>query len=145
MQAPKFTPPIGDIEGAALTHDLEMFSASPTDGRASGTITFTGQPAVGNSLTIQGKVYRFGVELPIGASVDETGAKAVEVLNRVGDGTLLFSYDSASNVITVTYYRFGPEGNDITLAKTGTNIAVAGLTGGARSEVSSVLRNYIEK
>lgn len=81
-----------------------------------------------------------------GADIDDTGNKAASVLSKEADDIATYSYDSATNTITIMYRTFGSQGNEFTLAKSGASLTVSGatLTGGALSEVSSVLANYVE-
>ncbi len=124
--------------------ELLGFDDTPTDARAAGTLVFTANPSVGHSITLNGKVFRFGIELPILATVDETGTKAAEILNRDAGDFAQYSYVPETNTLHVGYYDHGAKGNAFTIASSNVNITASGatLTGGALSEQSSALKPY---
>ena len=117
--------------------------------KATGTVTFsTSPPSANDTITINGVVFTFkssnpvGNEILIGGTITATAANAVAVLNASTDPKVsAASYSNAAGVMTVTYDLHGIEGNDFTLAKNGTNIAVSGatLTGGVNATKKKVV------
>lgn len=127
---------------------------------ATGTLTVATQPAAGFTVTINGTVVTFraslatftgvGVEVLIGASVNETAANLAAALNASGDERIGLAYYSVSGaVVTVRYGneavygvngRKGAEGNAFTLVSSGAAITVSGatLTGGTNPTAERV-------
>jgi hypothetical protein len=116
---------------------------------ASGTITFTTNPASGDSVTIAGVTYTFrstftpaAYEVQIGATKEATASNLKAAINSEGivgttytGGTERLPGIIASvitNVVTVTATLPGSTGNEYGLAKTGSAITLSGstLTGG---------------
>lgn len=122
-----------------------------TAGSATGTVTFsTAVPSADDTVTVNGRVYTFKAavdetadEVLIGGTLAETAANLAAAINATeASAGVLFGSATTQNedvvatvsgaVTTVIANNPGDEGNAITLAKSGTNIAVSGanLTGG---------------
>ncbi|HEX3560373.1 MAG TPA: hypothetical protein VHU19_14290 [Pyrinomonadaceae bacterium] len=107
---------------------------------ATGTVTLAGQPADGDTLTVNGVAFTFrnspsgAHQVGIGASVAATLAALTAALTAAPDaGVQAATYaDNGVSVLTVTDATPGAAGNAFTLARSGTNISVSGatLTGG---------------
>lgn len=106
--------------------------------KASGNATFSGQPAVSDTLTVGTTVFTFKTvaaavnEISIGATLAATIANAAQVINASAlTGTVVAS--ASATILTVTAIDVGAIGNAIALAKTGSAITVSGATlvGGA--------------
>jgi len=103
---------------------------------ASGTLTFSAQPAVNSTVTIAGVVTTFvasgatGNQINIGASVTATVAALQTFLAAVSSGALSTqTYTATGPVLTVTSKTAGTAGNSITLAAMGTaNVTLSGAT-----------------
>lgn len=117
-------------------HDDIRMSADYTSAvAATGTVTFTGLPAVDETVTINGQVYVFkasaagALEVTIGADADETGANFA---TKVNDNSIVVTGANVGGVVTLTAISGGTAGNAITLAEAAANTAVSGatLTGG---------------
>lgn len=117
----------------ATSVNIEAGSASAT-----GTVTFsTAVPSDGDTVTINGQAITFvtagasGMEIEIPGTI---GATATALANFINDNTTALGVSAtvAAAVTTITANDPGETGNSITLAKSGTNIAVSGatLTGG---------------
>lgn len=136
---------------------LQCFAGTGT--AATGTITFNGNPADADTVTINSVVYRFKTspaqanDIQIGASAAATQANLLYCLlgSISQSGTAFFAgstalastirVTSASNVLTLTAATKGTAGNAYTLAKSSTNLAVSGagtLTGGAAGDSFTV-------
>lgn len=114
--------------------DTAATTAIQTGGTfATGTATFSANPAVNDTLTVNGIVYTF-TALNIGATLNATLATLQETLANSNSGSLnVASYTVVGSVLTVTYKTAGTSGNSFTLAKSSTAITLSGatLTGGA--------------
>jgi hypothetical protein len=102
---------------------------------ASGTATFSANPALNDTLTIGGTTVTF-TSLLIAATLPQTLADLAQVLNSSGDANLSQnSYTVAGSVLTITAKTAGTGGNSTTLAKVSTAITLSGatLTGGSGS------------
>lgn len=106
--------------------------ATTTGQAASGTLSFSAQPAANSTVTIAGVAVTFvasgatGNQVNIGGSVNATVAALQTMLAAVGSGALSNqSYAAASNVLTITAKTAGPTGNAVTLAAGATSNATA--------------------
>lgn len=119
-------------------------------GYASGTVTLSvAVPSAGDTVTIGGQAIEFvaadpvGMEVLIGASLNAT---ATNLANFINDMSIALGVTAtvAGAVVTVTANAPGAAGNAVTLAESGTNIAVSGgtLSGGtdATETISNVER-----
>lgn len=135
--------------GDTSLHKHLIPQGSPVNAKAaSGTITFTGQPADGETVTIGGTTYTFkttlsaAYQVKIGATANETADNLRRAINDAGvEGT---NYGTgtdphptvtatvSTNVVTVTAKVKGAAGNSIALSKTSANITLSGanLSGG---------------
>lgn len=126
--------------------------------KASGTVTFSGPGADGDTVTIAGQQYELVTgpvaapyEVLIGASGAATAANLLNAINAgagsgvaYGTGTLQnpqVSASAAGSVLTISARASGTGGNAITLAENGANTAVSGATlaGGSASGATYTL------
>lgn len=113
--------------------------------RASGTITISGDVANGEILTIAGLVYEFATDgavaadrvlVDVASAQDKATAKAALLAAFTSVTKSKFTYGAFAADVLTLYAKYptylGSAGNALTLAKTGTNLAVSGanLTGG---------------
>lgn len=122
-----------------------------SSGFATGTITFTGNPADEDTVTIAGVVISFETtaaagtdEVAIGATQAATMANLVAFLNaggNAGDLCGIVTATKTATVITVNSFYPGPVGNLITMAKSCANISAitATLAGGTGVNQASLL------
>jgi len=102
---------------------------------ASGTVTFSGQPSDGDSVTIAGTAVTFKTSGATGNQINIAGSatltaqalKAFINANHVATFPTVNATGDAL-VITITAEAAGAAGNAITLAKSGTNLAVSAAT-----------------
>lgn len=134
---------------------LALAVSGTAAGSASGTITLSvAVPSADETVTIDGRVYTFKAavttvadEVLIGADLTATAANLASAINATAaDSGVKFGSlttanvdvraTSSAGVVTVIARDAGDEGNAITLAETGANIAVSGatLTGGDDDE-----------
>lgn len=122
------------------------YAKAPT---AFGSFTFSGQPAPSDTITINGVAITFvasgavGNQVVIGANLAETLASLVALLNASADADLsAMTYSVAGSVLYCVAKASGVGGNAITIAKSGTNIAVSGATlaGGSGTDISGILK-----
>lgn len=128
---------------AIVPHDPTAVS-SVAVAHATGTVTFSANPAANDTVTIGGVAITFkasgatGSQVNIGADITATALALANFIN--GEIETLGVYASAAlGVTTITAEAAGTGGNSITLAKSGTNIAVSGstLAGGTNTSMSS--------
>jgi hypothetical protein len=105
--------------------------------KATGTITFTGQPTTGETVTIGGVTYTaqgsgpaFLTDFIIGANFETTAQNLLTAINTGngyggGTGHPLVSATRTGGVLTITADSFGSAGNDIGLSETATNVTVS--------------------
>lgn len=122
---------------------------------AAGTITFSGVPAIGDTLTINGHAFTFATFpsdddpsqpdlIPIGGTIAGTVQNLLGVVQDCPDMAVqLGTYAAAlgATAVAVAFYRSGADGNAFTLAKGSSVIALSGatLTGGGTGTRSVVM------
>lgn len=117
---------------------------------ATGTFTFAGQPAVNDTITLNGTVWTFVAGAPaaqqiqIGGTVAATVANAVAALSAsIEVQTVKFKYfaGTGGTILGVKAAATGAGGNALTIARASANIAVSGATlaGGAGTDISAML------
>lgn len=114
------------VDVRAFGHWLTLYMGEPVSAgvdAATGSITFTAQPAVASTITINGTVFTFrasgavGNEINIGVSLAATLTAAAVVLNAsVVAGVATATYAATATKINVTYDTAGLGGNAFTLA-----------------------------
>lgn len=138
------------LGGAATVtwNGSQFIITSATSGigvKAHGLITFTGNPADGDTVTVNGIVITFkaagptGNQVLIGGTDAQTAVNLNTFLNASASVNIAAAtYSVAGLVITVTFKTVGTGGNAFTLAEASTSLTVSGanLTGGL--EASSV-------
>lgn len=113
---------------------------------ATGRITFPANPAVGQTITINGTVFTFDDEASTGSYIEVKGsailtvAEIVSVLNasanaNVDDAT--YSQSPGEAILIVTHDTAGPAGNSFTLAASHAKVSAATLQGGAYQHLFS--------
>lgn len=128
---------------------LALAGSGTVQGAASQTVTFsTAAPANNDTVTVNGRVYTFktalstgpavAYEVLAGADITAAAANLVRAINdtgveatNYGTGTAIHpdvSATSSAGIVTLVARDPGDEGNALTLAKSGTNIAVGGAT-----------------
>lgn len=106
---------------------------------AEGTLTFTANPANGDTVTIGATVYTFATtatgtnDIEIGDDLAATLNTFVETVNAKGDVIA----DVENSVVTLTAPYTGVQGNSIALASSDDNVTVSAMAGGA-NEVSNM-------
>jgi len=115
--------------------------------KASGFVSFTGAPADGDTITVNGAIFTFKnapstfYHIAVAGSAAQAIINAYAVIAQSIDpalASLSFSYDATK--LYVSAKSAGTAGNAVTLAKSGTAMAVSGatLTGGTGSTVARV-------
>lgn len=140
---------VGRLCGAAISGQGTTPAVAAT-----GTVTFTENPADGDTLKIGSTTYTFKTspaaanDVAIKGTVDETAQNLADVIN--GDsgeaykGTTSPSLDVSAEVeagvMTLTARTAGTDGNSLALVQTGdfANVSGATLSGGVNSSTSSV-------
>lgn len=143
------------LTGATIAWDGSKFTVtSGTQGagtKASGTVTFTTNPADGDTLDLNGTTLRFKTvptlvhDVLIGASSTATAANLQLFLNTLVDTNInTATYATSANVTTITYKLVGLGGNAYSLANTGAHITLSGATLSGGTEASSVSYATVE-
>lgn len=135
------------VDARAFGHWLRLMMGDPVtaaEGAASGTITFSAQPAAESTITINGIAFTFkasgaaGNEIDIGATLSDTIDAIVTALNAsvetaVDDATYA---KSGTTILTITHDTAGLGGNAFTLAAAAASngtVSGATLSGGTNS------------
>lgn len=135
------------LSGAATcvwngSHFLITSATTGAGVEASGTISLTGQPSDGDTVTVNGTVVTFKTvvaganQVLIGASAQQSAVNLCTFLQTSTDVNIgAATYSVSAQVVTVTYLTVGTAGNAFTLAKVGVNLTVSGatLTGGTNA------------
>lgn len=112
---------------------------------ATGNISFSGQPANNDTITLNATVVTFvtgapsGSQVQIGIDLAHTLANLMTFLAASVDVQILkFKYTLVGTIVYLTAVATGTAGNALTIAKSGTNIAVSGATlaGGTGADIS---------
>jgi len=114
---------------------------------ATGSWTFSAQPAAGSTITVNGVAFTFraggaaGNEVNIGANLGATMTAVAAALNGSAEADVaLATYAATATGVTVTYDAAGLAGNAFTLAASATSTAKpsgATLAGGTNAHVFS--------
>lgn len=129
------------------------FRGSTTDQIETGSVTATGTitfsvavPTAGDDITINGTTITFVAADPAGDEILIAGtvaAQGIAVTNYVNAHPELgvTASDNGAGVVTISAAYPGADGNAITLAKTGTNIAVSGANLSGGTDVTEDIEN----
>lgn len=117
--------------------------------QATGRVNFTGNPSIGDTVTLNGRVFTFAsssgsYQIVIGGNTAGTVANFLNALQNnatyLADSALNVAtytpdFNDATNYMAITYKTPGEDGNAYTLAETSSVINVSGahLTGGVTS------------
>ena len=137
------TTPVGGFSGTAISGTVAAVAAT-------GTLTFGGNPADADTVTIASQTYRFkstmaqANDVKLGANMAATLANLVAAVNLSGtEGVEYYTGTAAAttatagvtgNVVTLTAVTAGTAGNSIIFTESSTAITISGagtLTGGA--------------
>jgi hypothetical protein len=119
-------------------------ATTASTGSATGTFTFTAQPAVNSTITINGVTVTFvasgatGAQVNIGASVTATVAALQTYLAAATGALATQTYTATTNVLTVTANTAGTTANSVALAASATanaTLSAGTLLGGCNSHV----------
>lgn len=142
-------PAVADVLEIAASQDLKRGSlvnvngaqiAATTDGvKASGTITFTANPSANDTVTVDTTTLKFVSATPGENEVLIGGDMAATIDNVIAALPASVTGTKADGVLTITAAKDGTAGNDIALAKSGSNITVSGakLSGGVDEVVDT--------
>lgn len=127
------------VDARAFGHWLKLVMGAPAteaEGAATGTITFSAQPAADSTITINGTAFTFkasgatGNQINLGANLAATTTAIAVALNAsVVAGVAEATYTSNATSVTATHDTAGHAGNAFTLAaQAGSNGTVSGAT-----------------
>ena len=119
---------LGLLGAVVPAFDFDLFygilGSTPTQ-PATGSITFTTNPAAGTTIVLNGTTWTFvssrptGNQIQIGATLAATLAAAVAALQASTDGnTQKFIYSASSTVLILTAATGAPGGNSLTISTT---------------------------
>lgn len=139
----------GVMTGAVCKWDgTEFVITSSTTGpgaQATGTVTFSGNPAANDTLTVNGTAITFVASSPVGSQVVIGSAAAITFANLMTflqaslDSNIdQANYSSTGLVCTVTFKVVGTAGNAFTLAKSSSVIAVSAADLASGAQASSI-------
>lgn len=134
------------VDARAFGNWLKLYFGDPTTvahAPAAGSVTFSAQPAVNSTVTVNGIVFTAkasgatGAQFNIGVDLTTTLASLATVLNGSSDPAVTpATYSSDATKLIVTYDTNGLAGNAFTLAASNTSNATpsgATLTGGTNA------------
>ena len=121
-------------------------------GAAWGSITLTGLPAAGDTVSIGGSLITFvagaasGAQVTIGDTAETTAAALASYI-KAASATLGVTASAVGASVWLTANAGGVGGNAIALATAGTNLAVSGatLTGGSAGTLSALVTPYADR
>lgn len=130
------------VRGTVMGQILEAAAASAAGVQATGTFTFSGNPAVNETVTLNGTAVTFiandtapvGNQVALGLTEAATIEALESFLNASTDTQIVkFTFSAVGQVLTATAVAGGTAGNALTIATTSAVIAVSGgtLAGGA--------------
>jgi hypothetical protein len=111
---------------------------------ATGSIAFTANPALGDTITLGGTIWTFvsgtasGNETEIQGTLIQTLDALVDDLNSSADAEIAkctYARPTGTETLTVTFDTLGPTGNNFTLATSAATVSAANLTGGGYAHV----------
>jgi len=110
---------IGDIDNIQLA----AISSSITSVEAAGTINFVDNPAIGDTITVDGTVFTFiagassGTNIQVQATASDTAVEISRYLNTYTGGTVDdVTYSVVGSTLTITHDTSGIAGNAFTIA-----------------------------
>lgn len=130
---------VGYVPGASAAGSFNL-EGIELAGQATGSITFTANPANNDTVTVNGVAITFvtasptGNQVLIGATKEDTAAALQTFLAASAASQLtVATYSVSGAVVTITFTAPGPNGDAYTLAKSSSAITLSGatLSGGA--------------
>ena len=133
--------PFAETDLDSLYSLLKTSGGTLTDNgvRASGTLTFSANPAAADTIVVAGHTFTFVTavtgadQILIGATPAATIVNAVRVLNASSDSNVTqLQFTGSATTITISPYKSGVAGNNFVISRTGTAVTTSGatLTGG---------------
>lgn len=115
--------------GIGIAYYYQVAGASAFGNAAQATLTFTGQPAVGNTITVGNITLTAGTDFAIGGTLAATAANLAAAL--LGALAGIASATSSGNIVTLTASVLGPIGNGLELASALANVTAVPFSLGA--------------
>lgn len=132
--------------------EATVAAGSAAGARATGTLTFNSQPAIAETININGVTYTFiagasaGTDVNRGVDADTAAASLIAVLNASANVLInVATYTAVTNVVTITYDTDGTDGNAFTLADSSASAVTRSdptLTGGIEGIARSLVFNF---
>jgi Phage tail tube protein len=131
-----------DLRGTGFWLTGLLGTPTVTESKAAGHIAFTGQPADGSTITLNGTVWTLVAGTPgaketqIGVDLDSTLTALADDLNASGDAeiaTCTYTADTSNDRLTIEFDTAGTGGNAFTLAASADSkgtVSYGMLTGG---------------
>lgn len=124
--------------GGSVIEDALTLTCTAAGARASGTLTFSGQPADGETTTVNGKVVTWKTavtdataQVAIGADAEASLGNLVAFVNASKDADVdgvVFAEKTSATVATVYACTAGVAGNALTLSSTAVNVVAGAAT-----------------
>jgi hypothetical protein len=137
-----------DIDGIYTMLSKSVTNFIDDGAKATGSFTFTAQPAANDTITVNGHVFTYVTVVgtgPGGALADQILIGSTQAVTMQNTATILSAsadplvqqatYGFTGTTVTVTYFKSGTVGNSFTLAKSGTTASTSGaaLSGGTNA------------
>jgi hypothetical protein len=125
------------VRGTVLGQVVDGAAATAAGVQATGTLTFSGNPAIGETITLNGTVVTFianntaasAGQVALGLTEAQTIEALMAYLVASTDTQLVkFLYSASGQVITLTAATGGTGGNSLTVAETSSVIVASGAT-----------------
>lgn len=139
-----------DLQAFGLWLEGLFGAPTTTTVAASGSFSFSAQPAANSTITVNGVTFTFvsgapsGNQIQIGATLDDTITNAATALNASADPSVsvaTYTADTANDELDIAHDTAGPGGNSFTLAASADSNATPSAAtlqgGGYRHEFTS--------
>lgn len=116
--------------GIGIKYYYRVAGISISGAFAIATLTFSGQPSPGDTVSIANVLLTAGTDFVIGGTVPSTISNLVSAINTAPGLEFVVTADNVGLIITITAYNIGPEGNGLEFNNALTNVVGSPFTNG---------------
>lgn len=124
------------LPGVGIQYFYQVAAYSSTIPFAQATLTFTGQPTSGNTVSIANILLSAGTTFAIGGSDTATAVNLTAAINTLSSFSHIVSATLSGLVITITAANPGPEGNGLQLVNGLANVTATPFSNGSTTSIS---------